>query len=156
MSLRPFAVVTIALLALAACSTDAPGTDRSSGASSSADQAADPAEALGRAGLALPSEATDASLEVADAEDADEAYAVTFQLPRSQVEEFCSSGGLGGSLPAVTLNPTHEPVLGTLPVSGESRSCDAVDPDNPSWWRYVLVDPGDPATVHISLMHVPR
>ena len=71
MSLRPFAVVTLTLLALAACSTDAPGTDRSSGASSSSDVATDPAEALGRAGLALPSGATAASLDVVEVEDAD-------------------------------------------------------------------------------------
>ncbi len=143
------------LLGVTACSITSPrGSegDRSTGSTSSETPTAE--AALREAGLTLPGSATDATVTTKDLPDRRRAWAVTFSAPRAEVEEFCSPmGGLGfrSSVPS-----THRELLGDVPTSDETKGCESTSHDGGNWFRFVLVQPGDPATVHVSLQDMTR
>ncbi len=160
MIIRTLLVIAAVGLSVSACTLGGDGPKQrertSGGTSPSHEPATTAAQALERAGLQLPEDAREATIEPVDLPEASEAYAVTFTLPRAEVEDFLASGDLGGSLPATALPVTHKPVLGDLEVTDGSRHAEAVWPEDVRWWRYALADPGDPSTIHVALQHVQR
>lgn len=115
------------------------------------------AQALTQAGLTLPQGAD----KVTFTESADTAYVehyrVGFTLPAAAAKAFCSTGGLGGDLPAAGLTAAEQKELGPAAkaVAG-SRVCGSLAPDAMEWNRTVLVGPGDPATVWVSVGRMGR
>lgn len=118
------------------------------------DDVDDPAAAMQEAGLTLPSGASDARVESRDMPDRKAAYAVTFTAPRAEAEALCDQ--LGGVGFASRVPGTHADLIGDLPVEDGARQCEMNGDVGGLWFRYALIEPGDPATVHVSLQHMSR
>lgn len=114
-----------------------------------------PEQALDAAGLELPDGVTDAALESKDLEGRRSAYAITFTASRADAEAFCDQLGGLGHLSAIS--PTDQPVLGEVSVTPETRGCNAsTAKDGIRWFRFAMVDGGDPTTVRVALQDIPR
>lgn len=149
--MRKPACTAAVLLALAstACTGPAP--------SSGSAPTTGPAEVLARAGLALPEGATDARLEAVPSQAHTEQYRLTFQLPPVAAKAFCTTGGLGGSMPTPHLTATEQEHLGPSARAGHgSRSCASQWPQDVSWDRMALFGADDPTTVHVWLARTTR
>lgn len=167
MTHRPPAMLTLSAacvaltLAAGACSPNGADGRTPVTPSSSAPQpptsqtAADSPEAvLAAAGLQLPPGAGGAEVETRTglAENVEDAYRVTFVVDRAGALGFCASGGLGGDLPAVAVTDAQRQSLGLDgDPADESRLCSAQWPEDPAWQRTVLIEPGDPTTVHVGI-----
>lgn len=149
MNLRHTTVLVAIALGVSACSSVSPGgTDDTDGTLPS------PAEAMERAGLTMPKGATGAEISTKELPDRRHAWAVTFTAPRSEALAVCEP--LGGAGHQSFVPKMHRKLLGDLPTSEASRGCNASTGDGGLWGRFVLIDPGDPATVHISLQNLTR
>ena len=149
MNLRYLVVLGAIVISVSACSSLSVDTGEDT-----TDERPSPAEAMDRAGLTLPEEATDATITSKDLPDRRHAWAVTFTAPRAQAEAVCDPmGGVGRQS---YVPSTHSALLGDLEVGDDSRGCEATSHDGGMWFRFVLIDPGDPATVHVSLQDMTR
>ncbi len=114
-----------------------------------------PAEAfvdpIARSGLSLPDSAHVQSVEGQAAATGAERYLFVFEVDRATAATFCQQGGLGGAGPVPSAAGTVLTSMGNPPVTGSSRWCAGTSPTDPTWARYVLLDAGDPTTVHLSL-----
>lgn len=104
-----------------------------------------------RAGLRLPAASKFGSMEYRPLGEREGAYVFTFEAPREVAENFCSQGGLGGPHPVTTLPPKAREGLGDVHLTAQSLACDGSLPSDPSWYRFALIDRGDPATIHLLL-----
>ena len=112
--------------------------------------------AIERSGLTLPATAKVQRVETQDGPTGTEHYLFVFEVDRATATAFCDHGGLGG---AVTVpDDVSDDVmlsLGHPRVTDGSRWCASTSATEPAWSRYALLDPGDPATVHLALQRGP-
>ena len=113
-------------------------------------------EALARGGLSLPQGAEKSTLATIDGTPYLKAYLVTFSAPRSAAVDFCSTGDLGGDLPALKLSEEERQLLGANAKPDGARYCSSQLPSNSAWNRTVLVENGDPALVRVSVARMGR
>jgi hypothetical protein len=110
-----------------------------------------PVDAVERAGLRLSEHANMQQVATQSVSGLAESYLFVFQAGAAAAAGICSQDGLGG-LRAV---PADRMVLsvnmGSPPVTAGSRWCEGTSPTDPRWTRRVLIDAGDPATVHLLL-----
>lgn len=156
------ATATLACLLLAGCSAGNDGptkrptnTTTSTGASDVSAKTAK--EALAFGGLTLPRGAGDETFATLDDTPYLEAYLVTFKVPRSEAIGFCSSGELGGDLPALKLSSEEQQLLvSDAKPEGNARHCSSQLPSDTAWNRTVLVETGNPALVRVSVARMGR
>lgn len=110
-----------------------------------------PVDAVERAGLQLPGDAKVQRVETQAFDGYAESYLFVFQLGPASAAAFCYQDGLGGARKVTTLPSAANLSMGNPRVTGNSRWCGSAAPNDPSWSRYVLINGGDPATVHLSL-----
>jgi hypothetical protein len=110
-----------------------------------------PVEMLDRAGIRLPAAAdfTQTATQVLDERNL--AYLFVFRVDPRTAYALCDQAGLGGAR-----NPTGIPApakasIGEAPFTDGSRWCEGAAPNDPRVFRYVLIEPGTPATVHLSI-----
>lgn len=150
MTVRIFVVVGVLALTLSACSTLPFG---SSGDSS--DDLPTPAEAMEQAGLELPAGAQDVTITSKELPDRAHAWAVTFTAERADAEALCEP--MGGAGHQSFVPKMHQELLGDdVQASQETRGCSASTGNGGLWGRFVLIEPGDPAVVHVSLQQLTR
>lgn len=142
---RVAAVVGLTMLAASSCSLDGPGAEQEEPTA---------AEALRSAGLQLPAGASDATVRVQELSGRTHSWAVTFVAPRTEALSFCDPMGGAGTISAVP--STHADLLGDLDVPAGSQGCQASTTSGERWQRFVLVEPGDPARVQVSLQQFTR
>lgn len=152
--------VTLALtcLLLAGCNNGGeeptPNTASTGGSDVSAKTAK---EALTLGGLSLPQGAEKSTLATIDGTPYLKAYLVTFTAPRSTAVDFCSTGDLGGDLPALKLSEGERQLLGAnAKPGGDARYCSSQLPSDAAWSRTVLIESGDPALVRVSVARMGR
>ena len=149
MNLRYATVLVAVALGVSACSSISFG-----GTDDTDEDLPSPAEAMERAGLMMPKGATGAEISTTELPDRRHAWAVTFTAPRPAALAVCEP--LGGAGHQSFVPKMHQKLLGDLPTSEASRGCSASTGNGGLWARFVLVDPGDPATVHVSLQNLTR
>ena len=113
-------------------------------------------EALTLGGLSLPKGAEKSTLATVDGTPYLKAYLVTFSAPRSTAIDFCSTGDLGGDLPALKLSEEERQLLGANAKPEDARYCASQLPSDSAWNRTVLVENGDPALVRVSVARMGR
>lgn len=149
MNLRYMTVLVTIALGVSACSSISLG-----GTDDTGDDVPSPGEAMEQAGLTMPKGAIGAEITSKELPDRRHAWAVTFTAPRSEAMAVCEP--LGGAGHQSFVPKMHRKLLGDLPTSEASRGCSASTGDGGLWGRFVLIDPGDPATVHVSLQNLTR
>ncbi|WP_068260040.1 hypothetical protein [Janibacter limosus] len=148
MTARTIVVVGVLALALSACST------LPFGGQDPTEDLPSPSEAMQQAGLELPAGAQDVTITSSDLPDRKHAWALTFTAPRGEAEAICEPMGGAGRQSFV---PTmHQELLGDVEAGPETRGCSASTGNGGLWGRFVLIEPGDPATVHVSLQQLTR
>lgn len=125
-----------------------PGATDSSGARLVAHT---PPDALELAGLRLPDGADVRQVATQTVEGKAESFLFVVRTDRAAAEAVCDQAGLGGarvvdSIPGDAAASMVDPVVGPA-----SRWCSRADTTGDRWERYVLIAPGDPATVQISV-----
>ena len=110
-----------------------------------------PADAVERAGLRLPDRASVQEVETQSFTEFAESYVFVFQVDAAAAAAFCAQDGLGGARPVPADRSAVHVSMGDLQVTAGSRWCEGTASGDPRWSRHVLIDAGDPATVHLSL-----
>ncbi|KRE38980.1 hypothetical protein ASG73_01025 [Janibacter sp. Soil728] len=148
MTLRTIVVVGVLALALSACSTI------SFGGQDPTEDLPSPGEAMQQAGLDLPAGASDVTITSSDLPDREHAWALTFTAPRAEAEAICEPmGGVGRQS---FVPKMHQELLGDVEAGPQTRGCSASTGNGGLWGRFVLIEPGDPAMVHVSLQQLTR
>ena len=80
-----------------------------------------------------------------------ESYLFVFEVDAAAAAGFCTQDGLGGPRRVTADRTAVNAGMGGPPVTAGSRWCEGTSPTDPRWCRHVLIDAGDPATVHLSL-----
>ena len=114
-----------------------------------------PGDAVERAGLVWPAGAVVNRTEYLGLKGRAEAYVFTFTVDAVAADALCQQEGFGGPGPAVAIPAPARGSLGGLPLTSRSRWCEGSPPGDPKWLRYLLVDGGDPTTVHLALERLP-
>lgn len=99
-----------------------------------------PEQVLGSSGLELPDGTEGARVEHLDGDPL--TYRVTFTAPREIAVAWCSTGELGGSLPAVSLTSEEQELLGDVSLDGDPRYAASMLPGT-AWMRIVVVGAAD-------------
>ncbi len=99
----------------------------------------------------LPSTAKVSSMRSEGLEGRDEAYVFTLTVSRGAALELCDQGGLGGAELVRKIPSTAKQSLGDVTLTERSRACEGSAPADPRWYRFVLIDDGDPAEVRLVL-----
>ena len=110
-----------------------------------------PVDAVERAGLRLPQHANMQAVGTQPSAGFAESYLFVFQVDAAAAAGFCTQDGLGGARQVPADRTAAKASLGDPPVTAGSRWCEGTSPADPRWSRHVLIDAGDPATVHLSL-----
>ncbi|GAA5021569.1 hypothetical protein GCM10023258_11050 [Terrabacter aeriphilus] len=110
-----------------------------------------PPDALELAGLRLPDGAEVQRVETQAPAMKAESFLFVVRADRASAEAVCDEAGLGGarvvaSIPGDAAASMVDPVVGP-----GSRWCSRADTTGDRWEGYVLIAPGDPATVQISV-----
>lgn len=109
------------------------------------------AEALERGGLTLPADATDVVVEIVDTADVTglvEHYRVTFTSSAESAVAVCE----GHAGPIVQLSQSQTDRLGEQAVIEDGTMlCSNLNPASTGWQRDVLIQPGEPASVLVSV-----
>ncbi|CAM4185380.1 hypothetical protein [Janibacter anophelis] len=148
MTVRTFFVIGALALTLSACSMLPFGGDEGT------EDVPSPGDAMQQAGLELPAGAEGVRITSADLPDRRHAWALTFTAPREQAEAICEP--MGGAGRQSFVPKMHQELLGDLDAGPETRGCSASTGNGGLWGRFVLIEPGDPATVHVSLQQLTR
>lgn len=148
MSVRTIVVFGVLALTLSSCSLlPFGGQDRTQDLPS-------PAEAMHEAGLELPAGAQDVEIRSADLPDRKHSWALTFTVTRAEAEAICEP--MGGAGRQSFVPKMHQELLGDVDAGPDTRGCSASTGNGGLWGRFVLIEPGDPATVHVSLQQLTR
>lgn len=148
MTLRTVAVTGVVALALSACSA------LPLGGQDPTEDLPSPSEAMQQAGLELPPGATGVTITSSDLPDREHAWALAFTAPRVEAEAICEP--MGGAGRQSFVPKMHQELLGDVEAGPETRGCSASTGNGGLWGRFVLIEPGDPATVHVSLQQLTR
>lgn len=148
MTLRTNVAVGVLALTLSACSSV------SLGGQDPTEELPSPSEAMQQAGLELPAGATDVTITSSDLPDREHAWALVFTAPRVEAEAVCEP--MGGAGRQSFVPKMHQELLGDVEAGPETRGCSASTGNGGLWGRFVLIEPGDPATVHVSLQQLTR
>lgn len=148
MTLRTIVVVGVLALALSACST------LPFGRQDPTEDLPSPSEAMQQAGLDLPAGATDVTITSSDLPDREHAWALTFTAARAEAEAICEP--MGGAGRQSFVPKMHQELLVDVEAGPETRGCSASTGNGGLWGRFVLIEPGDPARVHVSLQQLTR
>jgi hypothetical protein len=116
-----------------------------------ASELATPVDAAERAGLRLPEHASVQKVETQPATGFAESYLFVFQAGAAAAAGICTQDGLGGPRAVPADRTVVNESMGRPPVTAASLWCEGTSPTDPRWSRRVLIDPGDPATVHLLL-----
>lgn len=113
-----------------------------------------PVDAVERAGLTLPANAKVQRVETQSLDGRAESYLFVFDVDPATAVAFCRQDGLGGARQVTALPSNAAASLGDVALTDGSRWCQSASPKDARWSRYVLIDDGDPARVHLSLQRV--
>ena len=100
-----------------------------------------PQTVLAKAGLELPGEASDVSVEQQDRPPYRESYLLRLRLPLDAARSWCTTGGLGGAGVIAGLTTQDKTFLGQSSAAAGSLLCTASWPQDVSWQRIVLIEP---------------
>lgn len=150
------------VLMLSACgpdeSGDGPRASSTPAATSTSSTGTTAAAALAQGGLTLPSGATDVTVEQRDKPPYRAFSQVHFSLPLDDAKAWCDTGGLGGALPAVVVPAAQQEFLGVTSAPDGSIICMSSWPQDVSWQRVVLAEPGSggsPGRVTVAVYRMP-
>ncbi len=110
-----------------------------------------PVDAVERAGLRLPDHASWQRVETRSFTGFTESYLFVFQVDAATAAGLCGHHGLPGAGPVPADQSDIRMSMDDPSVSAGSRWCQGTSPTDPRWSRRVLIDAGNPATVHLSL-----
>lgn len=110
-----------------------------------------PVEMLNRAGIRLPAAADFTQTATEALDERNLTYLFVFRVDPQTAYALCDQAGLGGARSPKGIPAPAKARIGEAPVTDGSRWCEGAAPNDPSVFRYVLIEPGTPATVHLSI-----
>lgn len=116
-------------------------------------------DALQRGGLTMPTDAVNITLKVVGDVSTTglvEHYRVTFEASDASAKALCVDAGMGAPVPIRALSQADRKRLGVEEVPAQALHCSGQDPQNTAWQRDVLIKPGDPAQVWVSVGRMGR
>ena len=115
-----------------------------------------PVEVLDRAGITLPEAAEFTGTATQYLDERTVAYLYVFRVDPHSAYGLCDQGGLGGARKVAAVPPHVKASMGEVLLTDESRWCEGAAPKDASLMRYILIDQGSPATVHLSIQQHSR